>query len=62
MAFRALAAGAGEGSPPASKIVLRTCSSVSEAQRWHIFPRNPGLFQITNRAARMTTAGAVPAP
>jgi hypothetical protein len=36
-----------------ARIVLRTCSSSRAAQRWHIFPRNPGLFQITNRAAAM---------
>jgi hypothetical protein len=36
-----------------ARIVLRTCSPFREAQRWHIFPRNPGLFQITNRAAAM---------
>lgn len=36
-----------------AKIVLKTCSSFRAAQRWHIFPRNPGLFQITNRAAAM---------
>jgi hypothetical protein len=36
-----------------AKIVLRTCSPFRAAQRWHIFPRNPGLFQITNRAAAL---------
>ena len=36
-----------------ARIVLQTCSSFREAQRWHIFPRDPGLFQITNRAASL---------
>jgi endoglucanase len=37
-----------------AKVVLQSCSGVRASQRWHIFPRNPGLFQITNRNSSMT--------
>jgi hypothetical protein len=45
---------AGGSTLSGAKIVLQSCSSVRASQRWHIFPRNPGLFQITNRNSSMT--------
>jgi hypothetical protein len=45
--------------PGASKVAgvrvnLQPCNAIRVSQRWHIFPRDPGLFQITNRNSSMT--------
>ena len=45
---------AGGSTLSGAKIVLQSCNSVRASQRWHIFPRNPGLFQISNRNSSMT--------
>jgi hypothetical protein len=45
---------AGGSTLSGARIVLQTCSPFRASQRWHIFPRNPGLHQITNRNSSMT--------
>ncbi len=36
------------------RVNLQPCSAARVSQRWHIFTRDPGLFQITNRNSSMT--------
>jgi hypothetical protein len=45
---------AGASTLSGARIELQSCSSARASQRWHIFPRNPGLFQITNRNSSMS--------
>ncbi|WP_028067493.1 RICIN domain-containing protein [Solirubrobacter soli] len=35
------------------RVNLQSCNAFRVSQRWHIFVRDPGLFQITNRNSSM---------
>jgi hypothetical protein len=45
---------AGASKSSGAKVELQSCNAFRVSQQWHIFVRDPGLFQITNRNSSMT--------